>query len=344
MSQSSLLPLTVTTGEPAGIGPDIIIKAWLASRRTADAVPPFYVLGDARLLRNRAQQMGVEIRLEETTPDKAMPAFECALPVVPLAAALKGKPGRPAPGDYTGIIEAITTAVEHIKTGFARAIVTAPINKKALYDGGFSCPGHTEFLAEIAGGWPGFDGKKPRPVMMLAGPRLRAVPVTVHIALADVPKSLTSDDIFETATITAADLHTRFGIKKPRLAICGLNPHAGEEGTMGMEDIEIIAPAIARLQKAGIAATGPLPADTLFHQRARKTYDAAICMYHDQALIPAKALDFDKTVNVTLGLPFVRTSPDHGTAYDIAGSGKAKAQSMIAALQLADRMSRAGGA
>ena len=219
--------------------------------------------------------------------------------------------------------------------------MTCPIAKKPLYDAGFRFPGHTEFLghlAELATGRPA------RPVMMLAGPDLRAVPVTIHIALAEVPRRLTTALIVETAAITAADLADKFGIHKPRLAVAGLNPHAGEGGAMGTEDEAVVRPAVEELQRRGIDARGPLPADTLFHPRARATYDAAICMYHDQALIPAKALAFDESVNVTLGLPFIRTSPDHGTAFDIAGKGIARPDSLIAALKLARAMADAKGA
>jgi 4-hydroxythreonine-4-phosphate dehydrogenase len=218
-------------------------------------------------------------------------------------------------------------------------VVTCPIAKKPLYDAGFGFPGHTEYLAHLASRHIGRDVT---PVMLLAGPDLRTVPVTIHIALADVPKVLTTELIIATARITAADLKSRFGIPRPRLAIAGLNPHAGEGGAMGLEDIAIVAPAVEMLKAEGIDAIGPLPADTMFHPRARASYDAALCMYHDQALIPAKTLAFDEAVNVTLGLPFIRTSPDHGTAFDIAGKGIARADSLIAALRLARRLADSG--
>lgn len=335
------LPIAVTIGDPAGIGPDVILSSWLqrGSLEFEKPLSPFYVIGDVELLRSRARQMGLDVPVLPTTPELAASVFSNSLPVVSLQNRLSNSIGKANASNGAGIIESIVTAVEQLKSGQARAMVTAPINKKSLYDAGFTHPGHTEFLASLAGKWGGSNMGAIQPVMMLAGPKLRAVPVTIHIPLANVAATLTTEKIIEIATITAQDLKRRFGIANPRLAISGLNPHAGEEGAMGNEDEYIIAPAIAELKNAGIDAVGPLPADTMFHQRARDTYDVAICMYHDQALIPAKALDFDHTVNVTLGLPFIRTSPDHGTAFDIAGSGKANPSSMIAAIQLADEMS-----
>ena len=329
------LPIAITIGEPAGIGPDVILQSWLLR----DQLKPFYVLGDVELLQERARMMEIDVPVSIASPKNAEQVFNQSLPVVPLSNKLTGEPGVAISSNGAGVVEAIETAVDHMKAGKARAMVTAPINKKSLYDAGFSYPGHTEFLASLAEKWGGGTGGVIQPVMMLAGPKLRAVPVTIHIPLAEVPSSLTTKKIIEIATITAVDLARRFGIAKPRLAISGLNPHAGEEGAMGFEDRAMIKPAITALNASGIATTGPLPADTMFHERARATYDVAICMYHDQALIPAKALDFDHTVNVTLGLPFVRTSPDHGTAFDIAGSGKANPSSMIAAIHMADEMS-----
>jgi 4-hydroxythreonine-4-phosphate dehydrogenase len=239
------------------------------------------------------------------------------------------------------VVEAIDRSVEMALSGSASAVVTCPIAKKPLYDAGFAFPGHTEYLAHLA---ERRTGKAIRPVMMLAGPELRTIPVTIHIPLADVSKVLTSELVFETGYIVAHDLKTRFGMDRPRLAVAGLNPHAGEGGAMGHEDAEIVLPAVERLRVLGIDARGPLPADTMFHARARKTYDAALCMYHDQALIPAKTLAFDEAVNVTLGLPFIRTSPDHGTAFDIAGQGVAKPDSLIAALRMAAELSACGHA
>ena len=329
------LPIVITIGEPAGIGPDVILQSWVQRKQ----LKPFYVLGDVELLQERARMMGIKVPVSIASADNAERIFNDALPVVPLKNQLTNRPGVANSSDGAGVIEAIETAVDHIKSGKARAMVTAPVNKKSLYDAGFSYPGHTEYLASLAEGWGSRNGGVIQPVMMLAGPKLRAVPITIHIPLAEVPSSLTTEKIIEISTITAIDLRCRFGIANPRLAVSGLNPHAGEEGAMGSEDRTIIKPAITALNASGIAAIGPLPADTMFHERARATYDVAICMYHDQALIPAKALDFDQTVNVTLGLPFVRTSPDHGTAFDIAGSGKADPSSMIAAIRMADEMS-----
>lgn len=303
------------------------------------AVPPFYLLADPQLVAARARQVGASIEIAETTPAQAARIFSRALPVVPLSARFIDSPGRPDPANAAGTVEAIDRAVSDCLAGRAAAVVTCPIAKKPLYDAGFRFPGHTEYLAHLASL---HTGREVMPVMLLAGPDLSTVPVTIHIALADVPKTLTTAMIVATARITAADLTNRFGIASPRLAIAGLNPHAGEGGAMGTEDERIIRPAIDILRAEGIDAFGPLPADTMFHARARAGYDAAICMYHDQALIPAKALAFDEAVNVTLGLPFIRTSPDHGTAFDIAGKGVVRADSLIAALKLARRLADTG--
>ena len=326
-------PLAISMGEPAGIGPEILLSAW--ERRYSASLPPFYVLGDVALLRSRANALKLDISFAEVEPEDAVSCFATALPVFPLKNTLIDQPGVPSAMNAAGVIEAIERGVEHIFAGRAAGLVTCPIAKKPLYDGGFRFPGHTEYLAHLAGVK---TGRTVTPVMMLAGPDLRAVPVTIHVALREVPTALTREAIEETARITAHDLKSRFGISNPRLAIAGLNPHAGEGGAMGHEDETIILPAIKTLRGEGIAAFGPLPADTMFHPRARAGYDAAICMYHDQALIPAKALAFDETVNVTLGLPFIRTSPDHGTAFDIAGKGLARPDSLIAALKLARRL------
>ena len=319
--------LAMTSGDPSGIGPEIAAAAWRL-RQQFDA-PPFYLLSDPDLMRQRAPDLPIVL----VTPQKAIEAFTSALPIVPLKAKFNNQPGLPDTANASGIIEAIERAVADVKGGLADALITCPIAKKPLYDAGFAYPGHTEFLGHLAGDL--------RPVMMLAGPQLRAVPVTVHIALGEVPRQLTREAIVETSMITAHDLTEKFGIAHPRLAIAGLNPHAGENGAMGLEDEEIVRPAVEELRQRGIDARGPLPADTMFHERARQTYDAAICMYHDQALIPAKALAFDETVNVTLGLPFIRTSPDHGTAFDIAGKGIARPDSLIAAIKMARMMADA---
>lgn len=325
-------PLALTVGDPAGIGLEVALAAWL--RRRA-GVPCFYLLGDPAALASRAKRLELDVPIREIEPADAHRTFAQALPVVPLAARFEDRPGKPDVINVPGIIESIDRAVADAFDGRASAVVTCPIAKKVLYDGGFRFPGHTEYLAELANIRTGGTA---RPVMMLAGPDLRTVPVTIHIPLADVPSRLTEQDIVETGRIVATDLNCRFGILRPRLAVAGLNPHAGEEGAMGLEDERIVRSAVEALIRDGIEARGPLPADTLFHARARKTYDVAICMYHDQALIPAKTLAFDEAVNVTLGLPFIRTSPDHGTAFDIAGSGTAKPDSLIAALRLAAQM------
>ncbi|MDB5485953.1 MAG: pdxA, partial [Tardiphaga sp.] len=243
-------------------------------------------------------------------------------------------PGQPDHSSAPSAIASITRAVDHVTAGRAAAVVTNPIAKSVLYRAGFSHPGHTEFLAELATR----DGLMPMPVMLLWSPTLSVVPVTIHLALRDAIAQLTSDMIVATARIVVSDMRARFGLKQPRLAVSGLNPHAGEDGALGHEDQSIVAPAVATLRAEGIDARGPLPADTMFHAAARATYDCALCMYHDQALIPVKTLAFDDAVNVTLGLPFIRTSPDHGTAFDIAGTGRANPSSLIAALRLAARM------
>lgn len=330
------LPLALTVGDPAGVGPELAAKVWLARRDTG--CPPFYLIGDPDQLAARARAIGLELRLAETEPGKASSLFEAALPVVPLRNRLAEHLGRVETANNRGILESIDRAVDDCFAGLAGAVVTNPIAKKSLYESGFAFPGHTEYLAHLA---MLRTGKACRPVMMLAAPGLRAVPVTIHEALAKVPALLTETLIVETVRIAAADLTNRFGIARPRLAVAGLNPHAGEGGTMGSEDETIVRPAIAALKAEGIDAFGPLPADTMFHPEARRGYDAAVCMYHDQALIPVKTLAFDEAVNVTLGLPFVRTSPDHGTAFDIAGTGRARPDSLLAALKLAARLTAA---
>ncbi len=324
--QPSLLALTM--GEPAGIGPDITLAAW--EGRRADR--PFVYIGNAAALAARALELGLDVPIITVNRAKdAIFEFTGALPVLDIALPGKVHAGQLDPANAPTVIRAIEMAVDLVRSGQVQALVTNPIHKKNLYDSGFEFPGHTEFLAALAAG----EGKTPRPVMMLACPALRVVPVTVHIALAQVAPTLTRELIVETARITDHDLKNIFGIKTPRLAIAGLNPHAGEGGGMGHEEDTIIAPAVADLQAMGIKAFGPCPPDTLFHEEARQTYDAVLCMYHDQALIPLKTLDFHHGVNVTLGLPFLRTSPDHGTALDLAGTGKANPASLIAALDMA---------
>ncbi|WP_419910574.1 4-hydroxythreonine-4-phosphate dehydrogenase PdxA [Hoeflea sp.] len=326
-------PLALTMGDPAGIGPDITIAMW--SRRAELDLPPLFVLASPNLLEERAEALGVDVSLSLIDPSADIAAQSDGLPVLPLENPVSGHAGAPQKANAAATIESIERAVAMVVEGEASAVVTNPIAKSELYASGFAFPGHTEFLADLA---QRHFRSTFRPVMMLAGPKLRAVPVTVHIPLHAVPAALTSELVIETATITAADLKKRFGIAEPRLAISGLNPHAGEGGALGREDDDVIRPAVAALRAAGINTVGPLPADTMFHDTARSQYDAAVCMYHDQALIPAKALGFDETVNTTLGLPFIRTSPDHGTAFDIAGSGNARPDSLIAAVSLATAM------
>ncbi len=334
MPPRSVLPLALTQGDPAGIGPDITLAAWL--RRGELDLPPFLFLGDADILAARALQLGLSVPLMAADPATAGDIFRDALPVLPIEAGVSVVAGEPHVATAKGTIAAIEMAVSLSMSGRTSAVVTNPIAKSVLYDAGFGFPGHTEFLADLA---TRATGKPVMPVMLLAGPKLRAIPVTIHIPLKEVPQALTSELIAETCRITDHDLRNRFGITRPRLAVAGLNPHAGENGALGKEDDEIVRPAIDRLRAEGIDAFGPLPADTMFHDDARRRYDVAICMYHDQALIPAKALGFDDSVNVTLGLPFVRTSPDHGTAFGIAGKGIAKEDSLVAALRLANEIS-----
>jgi 4-hydroxythreonine-4-phosphate dehydrogenase len=325
-------PLALTLGEPAGIGPDIALKAWL--QRQELKLPPFYILGDGAFLADRARKLGVDVRLAETDAAQASSRFADALPVVATGNKATAQPGQPDAASADAALASIRQAVADVVAGRAAAVVTNPIAKSVLYRAGFRHPGHTEFLAELAAG----GGKAPQPVMMLWSPGLAVVPVTIHLSLREAIAQLSTDLIVSTARIVAAGLNDRFGIARPRLALSGLNPHAGEDGSLGSEDRTIVSPAVEILRGEGIDARGPLPADTMFHEAARKTYDCAICMYHDQALIPIKTLAFDDGVNVTLGLPFIRTSPDHGTAFDIAGSGRANPASLIAALRLAMRM------
>jgi len=319
--------IALTCGEPAGIGPEIAAGAWAALRgRVA-----FFLIGDPAHLPE-----GTPVAVIES-PAEAARACADALPV--LAHPFDGPrvPGRPRAEQAQDVIDVIARGVELVQAGQATALCTAPIHKQALQEGaGFAFPGHTEYLAHLAGG--------ARVAMMLAGPSLRVVPATIHIPLAEVPRTLTADRLEAAIRITHAALIRDFAIPAPRLAVAGLNPHAGEGGRMGREEIEVIAPVLDRLRDEGMDLAGPLSADTMFHAAARARYDAAIAMYHDQALIPIKTLDFDRGVNVTLGLPFVRTSPDHGTALDIAGQGVADPTSLIAALEMADRLARARAA
>ncbi|EJF83912.1 4-hydroxythreonine-4-phosphate dehydrogenase [Bartonella elizabethae Re6043vi] len=327
--------LVVSGGDPAGIGPEIALKAW--NLRVNRQVPAFVLIADPDVIRSRARFLQMDVEVESVLITNPVKNFQNALPIIPLKNKQSDQLAFPSPNNAAGIIEAIERSVQLIQNGHASALVTCPIAKKNLYDAGFEFPGHTEFLADLA--HKAFH-KSYHPVMMLAGPQLKTVPITVHIPFKDVPSQLTRHLIIQTAFITEYDLKTRFKITSPRLAVAGLNPHAGEEGAMGKEEFEVITPALKYLKKKGLNIIGPLPADTMFHKCARKTYDVALCMYHDQALIPVKTLDFDTTVNVTLGLPFIRTSPDHGTAFDIADKGIASPESFIAALKLAHQLAK----
>ena len=368
------LPLALTLGEPAGIGPDITIAVW--RRRAELGLPPFYLIADPAHLARRAERLGVALPLCAVEPRAAADAFATALPVVKLELAVSAEPGRPDASSAPAAIAAIRRGVNDVLAGEASAIVTNPVAKNVLYQSGFAEPGHTEFLGRLAAeahrsrvyprsaiidaqvgqarppipGLPGIGNSHAQvgqarpadvaahPVMMLWSPELAVVPVTIHLPLAEVPARLDRALIEVTGRIVDRDLRDRFGIARPRLAVAGLNPHAGEEGALGAEDLAIVKPAVERLRQEGIDARGPMPADTMFHAAARASYDAALAMYHDQALIPIKTLAFDHAVNVTLGLPFVRTSPDHGTAFDIAGTGRADPSSLIAAIRLAARL------
>lgn len=320
-------PLALSLGDPAGIGPEVITCAYAAGKR--EKLAPFFVVGGAEILREAAKQRGLDFPIIEIAePAEASRVFERGLPVL---VGLDGpyEPGFPDSHGAGLALASLTQAAEFVRSGIASGLVTAPISKAELAEVGFSHPGQTEFLADVCG-LPARDA-----VMMLAGPSLRTVPLTVHCALSDVPGLLSHDLICHKARIVAEALTRDFGIERPRLAVAGLNPHAGEGGRFGGEEARIIEPAIAALREEGIDATGPHPADALFTPRARARYHAALCMYHDQALIPLKTLEFDEGVNVTLGLPIIRTSPDHGTAFDIAGKGLADAGAMIAAIRLA---------
>ncbi len=317
-------PVALTLGEPAGIGGEIALKAWAALRVEP---APFFLLGDLAHMAALAAAHGGAVA-EIADPSEAGRAFTQALPVLHHPLPAPQRPGLPEAANAAAVVEIIARAVELVRGGAALALCTNPIHKGALIAGaGFGFPGHTEFLAHLCGA--------PRPVMMLASPLLRVVPATIHLPLAEAPARLTRALLEETLRVTRDGLVRDFGLAAPRIAVAGLNPHAGEGGALGREEIEVIAPTLEALRREGFDLSGPHSADTLFHAAARARYDAAVCMYHDQALIPIKTLDFDGGVNVTLGLDFVRTSPDHGTAFDIAGQGLADPASLIAALRLA---------
>ncbi len=325
--------LALTSGDPAGIGLDITLKSW--KLRTARNLPHFVLYADVKATQERARALNLDVPIARiSSPVLARTMFQNSLPMIDMPLTTKPEAGCPDATNGASVIKAIDQALTDTMDGLTAALVTNPISKTTLYESGFKFPGHTEYLAHLAQRYSP-EREASHPVMMLACQQLRVVPLTIHIPLRDVPKIITEDLIIQTAQITYRALIIDFAISNPRLAITGLNPHAGEDGALGKEDAAIIAPAIQKLQQQGMSVTGPHPADTLFHAQARETYDAVIAMYHDQALIPIKTLAFDKGVNITLGLPFVRTSPDHGTAFDIAGSGKASPESLIASLQMA---------
>jgi 4-hydroxythreonine-4-phosphate dehydrogenase len=328
-------PLALTLGDPAGIGPEIVVKAWQALKAKG---PAFVAVGDVQALAS-ASGAGSTIVRRVMTPAEGLATFKEALPV--LHVPLKGQvvAGRPAKAAAPMIVKSIETAVGLALSGAVSGVVTAPIAKAPLYEAGFKFPGHTEFLGELTAGAP-FEGAR-GPVMMLTAQDLRVALVTVHEPISKVSSLLSVAKIVHAGKVTAQALRRDFGVANPRLAVAGLNPHAGDAGALGREEVDLVAPAVAELQAAGVDAKGPYAADTMFPAEVRKGYDAAICLYHDQALIPVKMLDFWGGVNVTLGLPIVRTSPDHGTAFDIAGRGLARPDSLIAALRLADQIAKA---
>jgi len=320
-------PVALTCGEPAGIGPEIAVAAW----RALGTAVPFFLIGDPAHLPEGTPHVVI------ASPAEAEAASAQGLPVLHHAFAGPRTPGTPDPAQAQSVIDVIARGAGLVQSGQAVGLCTAPIHKQALQEGaGFAHPGHTEYLAHLAG--------VDRVVMMLASDRLRVVPATIHIPLCEVPQALTGDLLEQVIRITHAALIRDFGVAAPRLTVAGLNPHAGEGGRMGVEEIEVITPVLDRLRADGFDLRGPISADTMFHAAARNRYDAAIAMYHDQALIPIKTLDFDRGVNVTLGLPFIRTSPDHGTAFDIAGQGVANPASLIEALRMAQAMGQARAA
>lgn len=328
MRRSSTKPIVLTMGDPSGIGPEIALKAWSVLKDEL----AFFLLGDRNILAARGEPLGIPF-VDIEDPSKASKAMQQGLPILHHGFAAPALPGKPDAANARDVVKTIEEAVDLVKDGRAAAICTNPINKKHLRDGAdFGFPGHTEFLARLDGGKIA--------VMMLVSPELRVVPVTVHVPLRAVPQRLNQELLEETLRITHTALRRQFGLVEPRILVAGLNPHAGEGGAMGSEEADVIEPVIRRLKARGLKVSGPAPADTMFHIEARRGYDVAVCMYHDQALIPLKTLDFANGVNVTLGLDFIRTSPDHGTAYDIAGRNSADPSSLVAALRLACQLSR----
>ncbi|MEM8877325.1 MAG: 4-hydroxythreonine-4-phosphate dehydrogenase PdxA [Pseudomonadota bacterium] len=338
MPNLTLKPIVLSMGEPAGIGPDLI--SMLSRTEAAAKLPSIIVTGDHAVISARSNELTGSsdsfVKCASATEALEVVGQPSKLPILEASCCVsKVIAGQPDPANAPVVIGAIDLGLQMIRDGQASALVTNPIQKETLYAADFAFPGHTEYLAEQA---TRIFEQSCRPVMMIHTPDLRTIPITIHIPLREVPTTLTTTLIIETCRVAARDLADRFGIGKPRLAVAGLNPHAGEGGTIGTEDQDIIAPAVSQLLTEGVDIRGPLPADTMFHAVARRRYDVAICMYHDQALIPAKALGFDVGVNATLGLPFIRTSPDHGTGLDIAGTGKARPDSLFAAIRLASDM------
>ena len=332
MNDRSRSPLAISMGEPAGIGPDLLLR--LYADRAALKLPPFVVFGHMGFLRKRAARLGLDLDIQSSSASDARSVFGAALPVVDISGLVPDSPGTASSTSASVVLAAIAEAVKATLAGTCRALVTAPIHKGALYAAGFRHPGHTEYLAALCA-----DGGEPKqPVMMLAHGELRAVPLTIHVPIAKVPGLITTGLILTTIRTLAHDLRTRFGIETPRIGVAGLNPHAGEAGGIGREELDIIGPAVAELAHEGLLVEGPFPADTLFYPPHWRRYDAVVAMYHDQALIPIKTVAFEEAVNVTLGLPIVRTSPDHGTAFDLAGTGKGSAASFLAAIRLADQL------
>lgn len=327
VSAPNIAPLAITMGEASGIGPELIARVWQVKK--AQNLAPFVYFGAEEALKAVVPNLPTK---RITATSEASDVFSTSLPIMPVETKSPIVLGAPSPENGRAVIKSIDLAVQHALSGAVSGVVTAPIHKAALYKAGFDAPGHTEYLARLCG------LPDDASIMMLAAQNLRVVPVTVHIALAEVAKQLTADKITHAGMATAHDLKKRFGISTPRLALAALNPHAGEDGTMGLEEATHMMPAVWALRDAGIDVTDPLPADTLFHEDARKRYDAVLCMYHDQALIPVKTLDFWGGVNITLGLPIIRTSPDHGTALELAGKNTARIESMVAAIRLAEQM------
>jgi 4-hydroxythreonine-4-phosphate dehydrogenase len=316
-------------GDPAGIGGEIALMAW---RNKRNLLAPFYLLDDPDRLARLSAAVQLECPIKEILdPSETSAVFDTALPVLRLSKSVNAIPGDDSTADGEMVIEAIDRAIEAAISGAVCGMVTNPIQKSRLYDAGFTAPGHTEYLGERV-------GLTRPPIMLLAGPNLKVVPVTIHLSLVDAIAALTKEEIVRTLKVAINALQHDFGIEKPRIAVSGLNPHAGESGHMGREEIEIIGPAIAEIHDCGAVISGPLAADTMFHHAARTQYDLAVCMYHDQALVPMKTLDFDNGVNISAGLPFVRTSPDHGTAYNIAGTGTANSASLVSAIRMASEI------